>query len=59
MIPEESRPQDHPTPETVSPEASEAERKPYTTPTLTDFGSVTEITQGTFAGVGADSGIYS
>lgn len=38
---------------------TENERKPYVTPTLTDFGSCAEITQGTFAGVGADSGIYS
>lgn len=37
----------------------ENERKQYVTPTLTDFGSCAEITQGTFAGVGADSGIYS
>ena len=43
----------------VSSETAQAERKTYTTPTLTDFGSVTEITKGTFAGVGADSGIYS
>jgi hypothetical protein len=35
------------------------ERKSYTTPTLTDFGSCAEITQGTFAGVGADNGVYS
>jgi hypothetical protein len=38
---------------------TEIERKPYVTPTLTDFGSCAEITQGTFAGVGPDSGIYS
>jgi hypothetical protein len=35
------------------------DRKPYVTPTLTDFGSCAELTQGTFAGVGVDSGIYS
>lgn len=35
------------------------ERKAYVTPTLTDFGSCAEITQGTFAGVGADNGVYS
>ena len=38
---------------------SPALRKPYTPPTLTDFGSLTELTRGTFAGVGADNGIYS
>lgn len=43
----------------IAPETAEAERKTYTTPTLTDFGSFAEITQGTFAGVGADAGIYS
>jgi hypothetical protein len=43
----------------ASNEATQTEKKSYTTPTLTDFGSFTEITQGTFAGVGADSGIYS
>lgn len=37
----------------------ETDRKPYVTPTLIDFGSCAEITQGTFAGVGADNGIYS
>jgi hypothetical protein len=37
----------------------ENERKPYSAPTLTDFGSCAEITQGTFAGVGLDSGVYS
>lgn len=40
-------------------ETQTAERKPYVTPTLTDFGSCAELTQGTFAGVGADNGIYS
>jgi hypothetical protein len=35
-----------------------AERKPYSTPTLTDFGSFAEITQGA-VNVGADIGIYS
>jgi hypothetical protein len=43
----------------VSTETAQQDRKPYTTPALTDFGSFAEITQGTFAGVGADSGIYS
>ncbi|HEV7427000.1 MAG TPA: lasso RiPP family leader peptide-containing protein [Thermoanaerobaculia bacterium] len=34
-------------------------RKEYVTPSLTDFGSFAEITQGTFAGVGVDNGVYS
>jgi hypothetical protein len=37
----------------------ETERKPYVTPSLTDFGSCAEITQGTFINVGADNGTYS
>jgi hypothetical protein len=37
----------------------ETERKPYVTPTLVDFGSCVELTQGTFAGVGVDNGVYS
>lgn len=43
----------------VATETAQADRKTYVTPTLTDFGSFSEITQGSFAGVGADSGIYS
>lgn len=43
----------------VSTETAQQDRKPYTTPALTDFGSFAEITHGTFAGTGADSGIYS
>ncbi len=39
--------------------AEQTERKPYVAPTLTDFGSFADLTQGTFAGVGADNGIYS
>jgi hypothetical protein len=35
------------------------ERKPYETPTMTDFGSVAEVTQGTFAGSGTDNAVYS
>ena len=42
---------------TVTP--APAARRPYVAPTLTDFGPVAELTQGTFAGVGVDSGIYS
>ena len=44
---------------TTEMELEQTERKAYTTPALKDFGSFAEITQGTFAGVGADSGIYS
>lgn len=44
---------------TAAPETAQNDRKPYVAPTLTDFGSFSEITQGTLAGVGADSGIYS
>jgi hypothetical protein len=36
----------------------QAERKPYSTPTLTDFGSFAEITQGA-DNLGPDIGIYS
>jgi hypothetical protein len=39
--------------------ATEEIKKDYATPTLTDFGSFAEITQGTFAGVGADNVVYS
>lgn len=39
-------------------EAMQSERKPYSTPTLNDFGSFAEITQGA-AGVGSDGGSYS
>jgi hypothetical protein len=39
--------------------AIETERKQYVAPTLTDFGSCAELTQGTFAGVGVDNGVYS
>lgn len=43
--------------ETLSSEATL--RKAYETPALTDFGSVAEITQGTFAGSGVDNTVYS
>jgi hypothetical protein len=43
----------------VSHDSVQAERKAYSTPTLTDFGSFAEITQGTFAGLGPDNAIYS
>lgn len=38
--------------------AAPTERKPYSTPTLTDFGSFAEITQGD-NNTGSDIGIYS
>jgi len=41
-----------------TPETATTERKPYVTPTLTDFGSFSEITQGAI-NTGADIGIYS
>jgi len=41
-----------------APEPLPTSRKPYATPTLTDFGSCTELTQGAI-NVGADIGIYS
>ncbi|HVG24675.1 MAG TPA: lasso RiPP family leader peptide-containing protein [Thermoanaerobaculia bacterium] len=37
---------------------AQPERKPYSTPTLADFGSLAEITQGG-AGTGTDNVIYS
>lgn len=40
-------------------EAPQNERKVYSTPALTDFGSITDITHGVFEGVGADNGSYS
>ena len=36
-----------------------AERKTYETPTLTDFGSFAEITQGASGVAATDSGVYS
>jgi hypothetical protein len=39
-------------------ETAQPERKPYSTPELTDLGSFAEITQGAI-NVGADIGIYS
>jgi hypothetical protein len=41
-----------------TPVAETAERKPYSTPMLTDFGSFAEITQGS-SNIGGDGGIYS
>jgi hypothetical protein len=43
------------------PQADQAEPDmlPYETPTLRDFGTVAELTHGTFAGVGVDSAVYS
>ena len=37
---------------------SEPARKPYAAPTLTDFGSLVELTHGAI-GAGGDIGIYS
>jgi hypothetical protein len=48
--------------ENGSPETARLEnddRQPYETPVLADHGTVADLTQGTFAGVGADNGIYS
>lgn len=42
----------------VAEEVTQTERKPYSTPTLTDFGSFAEITQGAI-NTGTDIGIYS
>jgi hypothetical protein len=35
------------------------ERKPYSTPSLTDFGSLAEITQGAAGDAGTDNVVYS
>lgn len=40
------------------PQESAAQRKPYATPIMTDFGSVAELTRGA-VGSGVDAGIYS
>lgn len=37
----------------------QTERKTYVVPTLIDFGSCAEITQGTFTGLGVDNANYS
>ena len=42
----------------IASEAAQSERKAYSTPTLTDFGSFAEITQGAI-NTGSDIGIYS
>lgn len=42
----------------VAEDATQTERKLYSTPTLTDFGSFAEITQGAI-NTGSDIGIYS
>ena len=49
---------DHATSANVAEEVTQTERKPYSTPTLTDFGSFAEITQGA-DNIGPDIGIYS
>jgi hypothetical protein len=35
------------------------ERRPYITPTLIDYGAIAELTEGSYAGVGTDFGVYS
>jgi hypothetical protein len=35
------------------------ERRAYVAPTLIDYGAVADLTEGTFAGVGVDNGVYS
>jgi hypothetical protein len=50
---------DHAATTPVSTDIASAERKTYVAPTLTDFGSFSEITQGTFGGVGVDNTVYS
>ncbi|HTE44255.1 MAG TPA: hypothetical protein VK636_03335 [Gemmatimonadaceae bacterium] len=35
------------------------ERRAYVAPTLIDYGAIDELTEGTFAGIGVDFGIYS
>lgn len=42
----------------VAEDGTQTERKLYSTPTLTDFGSFAEITQGA-ANIGPDLGAYS
>jgi hypothetical protein len=44
---------------TVNDSAPQPERKPYSTPTLTDFGSFAEITQGNAGNAGTDNVVYS
>ena len=39
--------------------AKHEDREPYETPVLNDHGTIADVTLGTFAGVGADGGIYS
>jgi hypothetical protein len=47
------------TPNATATQQSAPERKPYQTPTLTDFGSLAEITQGASGVAAVDSGPYS
>jgi hypothetical protein len=49
---------DHTTIAPVTTDTVPAERKTYVAPTLTDFGSFSEITQG-LSGVGVDNTVYS
>jgi hypothetical protein len=43
----------------VVAETRHSERKPYQTPTLTDFGSFADITQGAAGAPAGDNTIYS
>lgn len=44
---------------TTNEHGTQPERKPYSTPSLTDLGSFAEITQGAVGASGADNVIYS
>jgi hypothetical protein len=44
---------------TLNNDVPQPERKPYSSPTLTDFGSLAEITQGATGTAGTDNVIYS
>ena len=44
---------------TITETSKENGRREYTTPTLTDYGAIAELTEGSFAGVGIDNAIYS
>jgi hypothetical protein len=50
---------DHTTDTLANEPSTQPERKPYSTPSLTDFGSFAEITQGATGTAGTDNVIYS
>lgn len=50
---------DHASITPVSTDIRPTERKAYVAPTLTDFGSFTEITQGLTGTAGVDNTVYS